>query len=47
MKAFQKVIDAMGELEKGLIERERFWAATQIKVLRGFVSAIMLGEMSR
>ena len=47
MRDFQDVIDALGMLEKKLAERERHWAATQVKVLRGFIAAIMLGEMTK
>lgn len=45
LKQFQRIVDEMAELEKMLLERERFHAATQIKVLRGFVTAIMLATM--
>ena len=47
MKHFDPILKQMGELEQILEEREMFWQATQVKVLRGFLSAIALGTMTK
>lgn len=47
MKSFWNVIEALGALEIELRERGDHWEATQIKVIRGFISAIMLGHSTK
>ena len=46
MKEFWAIIEAMGLLETKLRNTERHHAATQIRVLRGFMQAIYLGVMT-
>lgn len=43
-KTFWAAIEALGTLEVKLQERGDYWEATQIKVIRGFLSAIMIGH---
>lgn len=46
MQEFWGIIEAMGRLETKLRDAERRHAATQIRVLRGFMQAIYLGVMT-
>ena len=46
MKEFWAIVEAMARLETKLRDTERHHAATQIRVLRGFMQVIYLSVMT-